>query len=141
MVLRTERTFIMRKCHGEHTCSRKNTNRQATAKWMAKEFMSAFRRKPYYKVKDMQTDLKEKYGIKVSNFICYKAKNRALTILRDNLEAHYGKLYSYRDELQRIDKEGTFELVFGEVCMNRRLFFKRFYIGYFYFIKGLYEWM
>ena len=77
----------------------------------------------------MQDDIKEKYGKKVSKWMCYIGKNRALCILRGSLEAHYGKLHSYHAELKKFNKERTFELVTSDPREDGRPMFKRFYVG------------
>ena len=77
----------------------------------------------------MQDNIKEKYGKKVSKWMCYIGKNRALCILRGSLEAHYGKLHFYHTELKRVDKEGTFELLIDPRSDGRHMF-KRFYGGF-----------
>lgn len=46
------------------------------------------------------------------------------------MEAYYTKLWSYKVELQKVDKEGKFELLTEANGTNGSPIFKRFYIEF-----------
>ncbi|KAF2297435.1 hypothetical protein GH714_023482 [Hevea brasiliensis] len=125
--------------NGDHSCSKSLCNRLANAKWVAKEFMERFRRNPDYGIDDMMIDLQEKYRLSVSKWVCYRARTRALKLIRGILKAHYAKLGSYMAELKSFDREGRFELLTDAIGPRGQLVFKRFYVGFSSLRKGYLE--
>ncbi|KAF2297416.1 hypothetical protein GH714_023265 [Hevea brasiliensis] len=123
---------------GPH-CSKSLCNRLANAKWVAKEFMERFRRNPDYGIDDMMFDLQEKYRLSVSKWVCYRARTRALKLIRGILKAHYAKLGSYMAELKSFDREGRFELLTNATGPRGQPVFKRFYVGFSSLKKGYLE--
>ena len=82
-------------------------------------------------MKDLGDDLLEKWCVEVSKWKCYRAKWRALEMLRGSISSHYTKLSSYKAELVRVDREGRFEFLLDEGQV-----FKAFFIGFSSLRKG-----
>lgn len=112
------------------------TNKQANSTCCANKFLSKFRRNKDY---DINNDLHEKYALTISKWVCYRARTKALQILRENLEEHYAKLGSYKVELHRIAREGKFNLFTDFKGEAGRSMFKRIYIGFSGLRKGYME--
>ncbi|XP_050238110.1 uncharacterized protein LOC126687596 [Mercurialis annua] len=126
-----EKTFRIRSVEDYHTCPRAMINRQATAEWVAKDFIQKFRRNPMYAPKDIMLDIKEKYnGLIVSRLTCYKARDIAMEITRGSLESHYATFRSYDTELKRVDREGLFRFYFIHNPDNGAPIFQRYYVGF-----------
>ena len=109
----------------EHKCSRFLKNRQATSTWIANQYVNKFRRNPNWKVIDLEKDLLEKYCVEVTKWKCYRAKSKALEMLRGSIHDHYGQLRSFKAELMRIDKDGRFDFLLKEYST-----FSAFYMGF-----------
>eukprot|EP00257_Ricinus_communis_P018397 XP_015577109.1 uncharacterized protein LOC107261545 [Ricinus communis] len=106
-------------------------NRQATSEWIAKEYIHRFRRNANCSVKDLEDDLLDKFCVQVSRTKCYRAKWKALNMLRGSAQEHYAKLRGYKAELLRVDKEGRFDFLLDEDYT-----FKGFFIGFSSLRKG-----
>ncbi|CAA0836454.1 Unknown protein, partial [Striga hermonthica] len=109
----------------EHTCYRDIKTRQATSSWVAKEFLDKFRKKPRMKVADLEDQIMEKYAVQPNKWKLYRGKYKALEMLRGSEEEHYGCLRNYIAELQRVDRNGRFELL-----LDTGSVFKAFFIGF-----------
>ncbi|CAA0828842.1 Unknown protein, partial [Striga hermonthica] len=114
------KTFV-----SSHSCHRDLNTKQATASWVAREYLPMIRKKPKMKISDIEDSISEKYGVQPSRWKLYKAKTKALKLLRGIEVEHYGKLRRYIAELQRVDKNGTFKLVLESGSV-----FKCFYVGF-----------
>ncbi|XP_057985304.1 uncharacterized protein LOC110648431 [Hevea brasiliensis] len=86
--LQHERTFQGKSYNGDRSGFRSLCN----AKWVAKEFMERFRRNLDYGIDNMMIDLQEKYGLSISKWVCYKARTRALKLIRRTIKAHYAEV-------------------------------------------------
>ena len=102
----------------------------ANTKWLADQYLIAFRKNPKYNVTLFVSDMMTNYSLKVPSVSSYRAKSLAMEKLRGSLESHYAKLRPYVAELKSVDREGTFHL---ECEMG---VFKGFYIGF----SGLRKW-
>ena len=120
-------SFVIKSVYPIHKCRRCLTNKQATAKWIGTIYLTKFRNNPTWSVSEMKDALKERFGLIIRS-MCYKARVKALHILRGTLEEHYAKLRSYVLELKRVDREGTFVC---EVHPDSNCVFWRLYVGFF----------
>lgn len=93
--------------------------------------MNVFRYRPDITVAKLAKDIKERYNCHVGNWKLYKAKTKAIDMLRGTVEEHYAKLRSYVLELMRVDREGRFEL-----HLDVGAVFKGFYVGFSALRKG-----
>ncbi|KAF2302862.1 hypothetical protein GH714_009773 [Hevea brasiliensis] len=124
--LQHERTFQGKSYNGDRSGFRSLCN----AKWVAKEFMERFRRNLDYGIDNMMIDLQEKYGLSISKWVCYKARTRALKLIRRTIKAHYAEVGSYIAELKSIDKQGRFEFLTDATGPRGQPVFKRFYVRF-----------
>ena len=95
----------------------------ANTKWLANQYLIAFRKNPKYNVTLFVSDMMTNYSLKVPSVSSYRAKSLAMEKLRGLLESYYAKLRPH-------DREGSFHL---ECEMG---VFKGFYIGF----SGLRKW-
>ncbi|CAA0841458.1 Unknown protein, partial [Striga hermonthica] len=114
------KTFV-----SSHSCHRDLNTKQATASWVAGEYLPMIRKKTKMKISDLEDSISEKYGVQPSRWKLYKAKTKALKLLRGTEEEHYGILRRYIAELQRVDRNGKFQLKLESGSV-----FKCFYVGF-----------
>ncbi|XP_050211864.1 uncharacterized protein LOC126662022 [Mercurialis annua] len=114
-LVKEEKTFAIRKLQPQHTCSRVTRNRAATAGWIAKEFISKFRRNPNWDVKEVAGDLMEQYAVEAGKSKCYRSRNAATQMLKGFIVEHYALLRPYKAELMRVDSTGRFDFLINEV--------------------------
>lgn len=82
-----------------HTCHRTAKNRQAKTKWIAKKFMSILRHTPNMKVRALQEESRNRWGIFLSRYQCYRAQRKALEMIEGAITEQYKHLRSYGEEL------------------------------------------
>ncbi|CAA0824763.1 Unknown protein, partial [Striga hermonthica] len=121
----SEGSVVVKTYVSSHSCHRDLNTKQATASWVAGEYLPMIRKKPKMKIYDLEDSISEKYGVQPSRWKLYKAKTKALKLLRGTEEEHYGKLRRYIAELQRVDRNGTFQLKLESGGV-----FKCFYVGF-----------
>ncbi|XP_057772531.1 uncharacterized protein LOC130992076 [Salvia miltiorrhiza] len=135
--LTSEPTFVIKSYHEKHTCIRALRNRQVKSDWVASQLVELLKRSPNLQGKEIQKELKIKFGIDVTIDMCYKAKEIALEKIRGSFVEDYKKLRSYVLELMKIDKEGKFVL---KTLLNKedQPVFHRFFIGFSALKKGFF---
>lgn len=94
-----EKIFEVRRCGNEHKCYRPLRNMLANSEWIDREYLKKLRVNSDYKVKDMISNMNEKYANIVAKEVCHRAKRKALRLLRGFIEKHYSRLRSYVAEL------------------------------------------
>ena len=72
--------------------------------------------------------IEEKFGIIVSKTTCYKARSMARKMLRGTLAEHYHLLPAYVEELKKVSRGSTFEMVLEEDANDSLIRLKRLYI-------------
>ncbi|KAF9596718.1 hypothetical protein IFM89_012917 [Coptis chinensis] len=84
-------TFILRKCHDEHTCEadEKNKNSQAKALLVAKVFLDKMRDHPNYRPNDIVKEVFNKYGVSISYWTDWKSRWLMLEAIHGNYEKGY----------------------------------------------------
>lgn len=102
--------FLIKRLTQPHTCITAMTNKQVTSSWIANEYLEVFRFKLDITVREVRQDILRRFSCQVRRWKLYKAKDKAIEMLRGTVNEHYGKLRSYILELQRVDREGTFQL-------------------------------
>ncbi|CAN1144811.1 hypothetical protein LINPERHAP2_LOCUS14320, partial [Linum perenne] len=104
------KSFMVRGVGEAHTCPRASSINQATAKWIAIDFLERFRINREWDVGYIVAEVRLRYGIEVTPRHCYRAKKKAEDILNGSLKDEYRKLRSYVAELKRSDPTGRFML-------------------------------
>ncbi|KAF2308579.1 hypothetical protein GH714_010907 [Hevea brasiliensis] len=85
-------------------------------------------------MKDMMVDLNEKYALTVCKEVCYRAKKKALKILKGLHQEHCARLRSCLVELQRVDPIRNFKL---DIKANKNSYvFSALYVGFSGLRKG-----
>ncbi|CAN1332069.1 hypothetical protein LINPERPRIM_LOCUS35579 [Linum perenne] len=104
------KSFMVRGLGSAHTCPRSSSINQATAKWIAVDFLERFRINRDWDVGQIVAEVRLRYGIEVTTRHCYRAKKKAEDMLNGGLKDEYRKLRSYVAELKRADPYGRFML-------------------------------
>ena len=76
----------------------------------------------------MMPELQEKFGIILLKNSCYKTRSMARKILQGTLAEHYHLLPAYVEELKKVRRGSTFEMVLEEDAHDSLIRFKRLYI-------------
>ncbi|KAL8459216.1 hypothetical protein ACS0TY_036622 [Phlomoides rotata] len=124
-VIHREQVVCIKTLVHEHICTREMRNRQATAAWLAEEYMSMFETNPNWTPQQMKDDAFKTYDVDVHKQKCYRAKHMALTKLMGTVGEHYAQLRPYCVELLRVDPEGRFEFLLDDHGQ-----FEGFFIGF-----------
>lgn len=61
--IQNEKTFIIRGVGDPHSCNRSLTNKQATATWLAHEYMPKIRDRLTYSAAEMRADARERFAL------------------------------------------------------------------------------
>ncbi|CAA0841369.1 Unknown protein, partial [Striga hermonthica] len=124
-LVQSEGRVAIKRLVSEHQCFRDIRTIQATSQWVANEYLEKFRKQPSIKASDMQDLIMDKFGVQPSKWKLYREKYKALEILRGYESEHYGCLRNYIAELQRVDRNGRFEMLLEEGHV-----FKAFFVGF-----------
>ncbi|CAN1848533.1 hypothetical protein LINPERHAP1_LOCUS38969 [Linum perenne] len=124
------KSFMVRGLGSAHTCPRSSSINQATAKWIAVDFLERFRINRDWDVGQIVAEVRLRYGIEVTTRHCYRAKKKAEDMLNGGLKDEYRKLRSYVAELKRADPYGRFMLEVEPHPYGEAVYFKRFYVGF-----------
>ncbi|CAN1230126.1 hypothetical protein LINPERPRIM_LOCUS3236 [Linum perenne] len=133
---RGKKSFMVKGLGSAHTCPRSQSINQATASWIAYDFLERFRINREWDVHQIVQEVRLRYGIEVSTRHCYRAKKKAEDMLNGSLKDEYRKLRSYVLELKRADPTGLFQLEVEPHPCGTAVYFKRFYVGFSSLKKG-----
>ena len=120
--------FVVKTLNDTHTCNRPPRNRQAGYKWIANHFLEKFRMDMNWRVGDMMHHIQKKFGRIFSKNTCYKARSMVHKIIQGTLAEHYHLLPAYVEELKKVSRGSTFEMVLEEDANDSLIRFKRLYI-------------
>ena len=131
--------LVIKSLNDDHRCSRTPRNRQATYTWIANNFLEKFRMNQNWKVEEIMREINEKFGIIVSRQTCYKARCVARKKLQGSLNDHFHLLPSYVTELNKVNRNSTFELVLDRDTPDGLIRFRRLYICFDSLARGFLE--
>ena len=77
--------FQIKTFRPEHICARGNDNYKANSTWIAATFLHLFRANPQLNIEVIASELFRRFGIKCSNQRLYRAKNKALELLGQDI--------------------------------------------------------
>lgn len=98
--MQKERSFQVKSLVEDHCCSRTyEFGTLITCNWIARNYAKKIMAKPTIKVKEIQDGILKKYKCKVTTGQCRRGKINALKQYETCLEDHYGKLWSYAQEI------------------------------------------
>ncbi|KAH9705387.1 SWIM-type domain-containing protein [Citrus sinensis] len=113
----------------EHTCARDDVdNREASAAWIAAQYLHVFKATPDISVKVIAADMFKKYGIECSVHRLYRAKNKAMELLGQDHKKSYSKLFRYMHALLETNPGSTVCLERDWLCGVANPVFKRFFM-------------
>ncbi|CAN1239623.1 hypothetical protein LINGRAPRIM_LOCUS2428 [Linum grandiflorum] len=111
-------------------------NRSATAKWIAKTYLSRFRNYPDIDVLKLAQEIKETHKLEVTPRVCANARVEAKKILSVTVRESYAKLMPYLLQLKTSDPEGHFDVEVDPVAGKEYVLFRMIYIGFNCLKKG-----
>ncbi|KAH6798456.1 hypothetical protein C2S51_034940 [Perilla frutescens var. frutescens] len=110
-VVKKDQSFIIKTLSSDgHKCPRAMDNKQATASWLASEYLETIRDNPNIRIKELHVDMMRNYACQVSKWRLYRAKKQALEMIRGSLSDHYAWVRSFMAELMKVDSEGRYEI-------------------------------
>ncbi|KAM0901932.1 hypothetical protein ACQ4PT_019635 [Festuca glaucescens] len=87
--IKGEQTFVIRKMHMMHTCDTTTETTRVSARWLAKNYESAFRSDPNASIQTLIDSARQQHGVEVPKMMAYRAKNLALdAVLGDHREQY-----------------------------------------------------
>ena len=131
--------LVIKSLNDDHRGSRTPRNRQATSTWIANNFLEKFWMNQNWKVEEIMREINEKFGIIVSRQTCYKARCVARKKLQGSLNDHFHLLPSYVAELNKVNRNSTFELVLDRDTPDGLIRFRRLYICFDSLARGFLE--
>ncbi|XP_028098382.1 uncharacterized protein LOC114298077 [Camellia sinensis] len=84
-----------------HTCSRMNTNTEATSAWIAKKMVESFKDNPHMGLDTIQVKLNKIFGIEASRMQLYRARRRCKKELEGDHGSQYVLLPTYAEEINK----------------------------------------
>ena len=127
------KSFQLKTYCSEHTCAMDDVdNREASAAWIAAQYLHVFKATPDISVKVIAADMFRKYGIECSVHRLYRAKNKAMDLLGQDYKKSYSKHFRYMHALLEINRGSTFSLERDWLGGAANNVFKRFFM----FING-----
>ncbi|GAU47619.1 hypothetical protein TSUD_90240 [Trifolium subterraneum] len=118
--------FQLAKLNAIHTCHRISKNRQCKTRWLAKKLIHVLKHTPDMKLKALQEECKNKWGVMLSKFKFYRAKVKALEMIQGAISEQYNHLRSYAEEL-RTSNPGSTVIIKTTPGVNE-LVFERMYV-------------
>ncbi|XP_062104108.1 uncharacterized protein LOC133815269 [Humulus lupulus] len=122
-------TFVIKTYINEHKCSRNNTNRFATSKWLSKKYLDEFKSNENWRLSAFIQKVSKYHVLEVSKHKAYKAKRLATKTIEGTYEEQYTALYDYAEEIKYTNKGSTVEFL-TDMAPNGKPRFKRMYICY-----------
>lgn len=122
----SEESFQIKTLNANHNCIRDYSAFIVDNTWLAKKYARKIRDYPNWKLKDIQADMFNNYGLKVTLNQCWRAKQKAVGQIEIDLEKHYAILFDYAEEIQRTNPDSRVVVDVSNEDGGR--FFKRTYI-------------
>ncbi|XP_052624469.1 uncharacterized protein LOC128132213 [Lactuca sativa] len=123
-----DRTFQVKAIYSEHLCSRVFKFRSiVTPKWIGRHYVTKIANKPILKLREMISDIKQRYRCVVSIGQVKRAKQWAKELIEGKLNEHYARIWDYAQELLRSNPGSTCKVGVTNNPDDKN-YFKRFYI-------------
>ncbi|WOG82328.1 hypothetical protein DCAR_0101491 [Daucus carota subsp. sativus] len=122
----TKESFQIKILNNKHTCVRDYNAEIITSSCLATEYARNLRDNHAMKLKEMQADVKETYGISVTLNQYFRAKQKAMREIERDLEHHYAMLFSYVEEIPQ--KNPGSRVVIDVANPKGAIKFKRIYV-------------
>ncbi|KAL6576202.1 hypothetical protein OROHE_000673 [Orobanche hederae] len=112
---------------GMHRCSRKDSVKAASAKWIAEQYEEEIKSIDKWSVKSMETIIRSKKGVTIKKNKLYRAKKLVQQKKSGNEDAQYAILWRYAAEIKRSDLSNNVKIK-PLKCDDGKQLFKRIYI-------------
>nr|KAJ0188265.1 hypothetical protein LSAT_V11C900484780 [Lactuca sativa] len=123
-----EKTFQIKSLVNEHNCCRVfKFGSIVTYRWIGKHFMSQIIENPKMSARKMKAKVSTTFNINVSVGQCRNAKKFALQEIEGSLIEHYGRLWSYGEEIIRSNPGSTVRLDV-DIMPDSTTLFSKFYV-------------
>ncbi|CAI9281649.1 unnamed protein product [Lactuca saligna] len=107
----SERSFQIKSLVDDHNCSRVfKFGSIVTYKWIGKHFKNQLLKNPKISIRKMKAKVSTKFNLIVSVTQCRNARRYALDEIEGNLIEHYGKVWSYGEEIMRTNPGSTVKI-------------------------------
>ncbi|KAL5724374.1 hypothetical protein ACHQM5_007645 [Ranunculus cassubicifolius] len=124
----TENSFQIKSFKEKHRCSKSYNIAIANSKWIAKVFHNKITNNPKLKWKELKEEVRDKYGLEVSEKQCGKAKMFALGEVDSVMREHYSKLWDYGAEVKASIPNSTVKIMVDRPSLDSPGHFQRIYI-------------
>ncbi|XP_010557976.1 PREDICTED: uncharacterized protein LOC104826793 [Tarenaya hassleriana] len=118
--------WMIKVCHPHHSHPANGYSGMITMRHLGKMYVEVFRNLPSYKASQMEHDLKVGYNLTVSTYKCFKARQIALQIVKEDQRVQFAKLWDYEAEIRRSNPNTSTEIV--RATFKGEKVFDRFYI-------------
>ncbi|XP_058005474.1 uncharacterized protein LOC110651994 [Hevea brasiliensis] len=107
-----------------HTCGKDFKNFHVTAKWLAQQYLDAFRADPEWSINGLINRVKNDLSFTIGKMKAWRARVWAIKTLNGDEKDQYAKLYGYKEELIRTNpgmivefqtEKGKFEGIY--ICL------------------------
>ncbi|XP_052623081.1 uncharacterized protein LOC128128204 [Lactuca sativa] len=123
-----DRTFQVKAMNSEHLCSRVfKFGSIVTPEWIGRHYVTEIANKPKVKLREMISDIKQRYRCVVSIGQVRRAKQWAKELIEGKLNEHYARIWDYAQELLRSNPGSTCKVGVTNNPDDKN-YFKRFYI-------------
>ncbi|CAI9266035.1 unnamed protein product [Lactuca saligna] len=107
----SERSFQIKSLVDEHNCSRVfKLGSIVTYKWIGMHFKNQLLKNPKMSIRKMKAKVSTKFNLIVSVTQCRNARRYALDEIEGSLIEHYGKVWSYGEEIMRTNPSSTVKI-------------------------------
>ncbi|CAI9291984.1 unnamed protein product [Lactuca saligna] len=104
----SERSFRIKSLVDDHNCSRVfKLGSIVTYKWIGKRFKNQLLKNPKMSIRKMKSKMSTKFNLIVSVTQSRNARRYALDEIEGSLIEHYGKVWSYGEEIMRTNPSST----------------------------------
>nr|KAJ0228597.1 hypothetical protein LSAT_V11C100013270 [Lactuca sativa] len=125
---RPERSFQIKSLVDEHNCSRVfKLGSIVTFKWIGMHFKNQLVKNPKMSIRKMKAKVSTKFNLIVSVTQCRNARRYALDEIEGSLIEHYGKVWSYGEEIMRTNPGSTVKIDVN-VMPDSTTYFSKMYV-------------
>ena len=122
-------TFVVKTYDETHKCPRTDSNRFATSKWLAKEYLNEFKMHDKWGISSFQQVVSKEKTLNISRDKAYRARMIATKKIEGSYEEQYNALWDYAEEIKWTNKGSTVEIL-TDTTEEGKTRFKRMYICY-----------
>lgn len=118
-------TWMLRSLTGNHTCPRRESNNNASSRWVANHLLTEFRSYHDMTVEVMQDRIMTKFGLHIEDYTCWRAKKIMKQIVEGKYDDGYKVLPQYCEEFKRRNPESLCFVNWRDQGLEKNPTFKR----------------